>query len=146
MAANTSPIYSLAPIIQWGGFALKTANTTRDLFTGTPVTVGSDAALIFTADPTNGGYVQKIRFRAAGACTASVARIFINNGSVITDVANNSLYEEFLLPTVASSETVQTLNQEIILGFALPAGYRIYVTLGTTVVGGYYITTIGGKY
>ena len=76
MAANTAPIYTALGDIQWGatdgngGAAgpLKTANTAKD-GTGTVLTV-------FTADATNGGYVQRARFRAVGTNVATVARIF----------------------------------------------------------------------
>jgi hypothetical protein len=142
MAANTSPIYSLAPDIQWGSIALKTANTGKD---GTG-TLDSTIMTVFTADATNGGYVQKIRFRAAGTNVATVARVFINNGSTNATVTNNILWEDITLPATTNSEVAQLLNQEIVLGFALPPGYKINVTLGTTVVAGYYISVIGGKY
>lgn len=138
MPANTSPIYSLAPDIQWGSTILNTANTAKD-GTGTVLTV-------FTADATNGGFVQKIRFRAAGTNVASVGRVFINNGSSNTTAANNILWEDITLTATTNSEVAQLTNQEIVLGFALPAGYKINVTLGTTVAAGYYVSVIGGKY
>src|SRR3972149_272753 len=104
MAANTSPIYTLLADIQWGsadgngGAAgpLKTANTAKD-GTGTVLTV-------FTADATNGGYVQKIRFRAAGTNAATVGRVFINNGSANSTLANNILYDEITLSATTLSE------------------------------------------
>jgi hypothetical protein len=35
---------------------------------------------------------------------------------------------------------------ELPLNFALPAGYVLNVTLGTTVAAGYFVSVIGGKY
>ena len=32
------------------------------------------------------------------------------------------------------------------INFALPAGYKLNATVGTTVANGYYLTAIGGKY
>jgi hypothetical protein len=138
MPANTAPIFTISPDIQWGATKITAANTAKD-GTGTVLAV-------FTADVTNGGYVQKIRFRAAGTNVATVARVFINNGSDPTVAANNVLFEELTLPATTLSEVAALTNQEIILGFALPAGYKINVTIGTAVSAGYYVTVIGGKY
>lgn len=138
MAANVSPIYSLLGSVQWGSSVLQTANTALD-GTGTVLTT-------FTADATNGGYVQRIRFRAAGTNVATVARVFINNGSANSTPANNILWDEITLPATTASAVAALLNQELYFGFALPPGYVINVTVGTTVAAGYYVTVIGGKY
>lgn len=138
MTANTTPIYSKVGDIQWGATTVATANTAKD-GTGTVLTV-------FTADATNGGRVEKIRFRAAGTNVATVARVFINNGSTNTTAANNILYEEITLPSTTLSEIAALANQEITLAIALPPGYKINVTIGTTVAAGYYVSVIGGKY
>lgn len=146
MAANTSPIFTRTPDIQWGGTdgnggstgALATANTAKD-GTGTVLTV-------FTADATEGGYVERIRFRAAGTNIATVARVFINNGSTNSTATNNILHDEITLAATTLSEVSALANYELPLGIALPAGYKINVTLGTTVAAGYYISVIGGKY
>ena len=138
MAANTSPIYSRTPQFEWGTTALTTANTAKD-GTGTVLTV-------FIADATEGSRVEKIRFRAAGTNVATVARVFINNGSTNATAANNILFEEITLPATTLSETSALANQEIILNLSLPAGYKLNVTIGTTVAAGYYISAHGGKY
>ena len=146
MAANTAPIYTLAPDVQWGatdgngGAAgpLKTANTAKD-GTGTVLT-------IFTADATNGGYVSKIRFRAAGTNVATVARVFINNGSTNATIANNILFDETTLTATTISEVAATALYELPLGIAIPAGYKLNITFGTTVSAGYFVSTVGGKY
>jgi len=138
MAANTNPIYTLLGQINWGATALATANTAKD---GTGTTL-----LVFTADATNGGYVEKIRFRAAGTNIATVARVFINNGSDPATPANNILYDEVTLAATTLSEVAALANYELPLALALPPGYRIYVTIGTTVAAGYYVSVVGGKY
>lgn len=137
MAANITPIYSRLGDIQWAA-GITAANTAMD-GTGTVNTV-------FTSDATNGGYVPKIRFRALGTNVASVARVFINNGSTNATAANNTLWDEITLPATTASNTAALTNQEIILGFALPAGYKINVTLGTAVAAGYSVSIPGGKY
>jgi hypothetical protein len=138
MAANTAPIFSSLGDVQWGLTGITTSNTTRD-GTGTVLTV-------FTADATNGGFVQRIRFRAAGTNVATVARVFINNGLTNATPSNNVLWDEITLAASTSSETSALAVYELPLNFALPPGYKLNITLGTTVVAGYYVTVIGGRY
>ena len=138
MPGNITPIFSKVGDIQWiNGIA--TANTTTDLTSGTTY-------LAFTADATNGGYVQKIRFRALGTNVATVARIWINNGSSTGTAANNTLFDEISLAATTVSQTSALAIYEIPLNIALPPGYTIYITLGTTVAAGYCAQVIGGKY
>jgi hypothetical protein len=139
MAANTSPIFTLSPEIQWA-ISATTANTTKDLSSGTiyPVFTGG----------TNGSYVQRIRFRTLGTnLAATVARVWINNGSATGTAANNTLFDEISLPATTVSETAAQANYELPLNFALPPSYRIYVTLGTAPnAAGWDATIIGGDY
>lgn len=137
MAANTNPIYSLAGQIEWGTTAIATANTAKD-GTGTVLTV-------FTAHA-EGSYVQRIRFRAAGTNVATVARVFINNGSSNATPANNILFAEITLTATTLSEVAALADYELPLGFVLPNGYKINVTIGTTVAAGYFVSVIGGHY
>ena len=141
MPANTSPIFTLSPDIQWSTSAMTAANTTKDLTSGS-------AYLVFTADATNGGYVQRIRFRALGTNNAAtVGRVWINNGSTTGTSANNVLWDEITLPTTTNSEVSALSNYELPLNFALPAGYKLIVTLGTAPnAAGWYASVIGGKY
>lgn len=137
MAANTAPIFSIAGDIEWGTTAITTANTAKD-GTGTVLTC-------FTAD-VDGAFVQRIRFRAAGTNIATVARVFINNGSANSTPANNILYDEITLAATTLSEVAALATYELPINFALPAGYKLNVTLGTTVAAGYFVSVIGGKY
>lgn len=138
MAANTIPIWGKSPDVQWiDGVA--TANTSKDLTAGT-------SYLVFTADATNGSYVQRLRFRAKGTNVATVARVFINNGGVVSTLANNALFDEITLPATTVSETSAQPVFEVPMNIALPAGYKIYVTVGTTVAAGFMVTGVGAKY
>ena len=101
---------------------------------------------MFTADATNGGLLTKLRFRPAGTNVATVARIFINNGGANSTLANNILFDEITLPATTLSEVAGLAGAEVALGIALPPGYKINVTLGTTVSAGYFVSAIGGKY
>ena len=138
MAANIAPIFSAVGDIKWGATPLTLLNTTKT-GTGTVLTV-------FTSDATNGGFVQRIRFRSGGANITTVARIFINNGQDNNTAANNVLYDEITLTATTASEVAAQPTYELPLNFALPPGYILNVTLGTTVASGYYVSVIGGKY
>ena len=139
--ANTQPIFSSLGDVQWSISAMTVANTTKDLTSGT-------IYLVFTADTTNGGFVQRIRFRSLGANTqATVARVWINNGSTTSTAANNTLFDEITLTTITNSETAAQATFELPLNIALPPGDRLYVTLGTAPTSaGWQATVIGGKY
>jgi len=136
MTANVNPIYSRTPDVQWSEVA--TANTAKD-GTGTVVTV-------FTADATEGGRVEKLKIRAKGTNTATALRVWINNGSTNATAANNTLYTEATIAATTLSEVAALVDNEIILNLALPAGYKINVTIGTTVAAGLHVCAVGGKY
>lgn len=139
MPANTTPIFSKIGDIQWVNTVV-TANTTTDLTTGT-------SYLVFTADATNGGYIQKLRIRALGTNVATVMRVWINNGTdPTTGAVNSTLYDEIGLSASTVSQTSALAVYELPLNFALPNGYKIYVTLGTTVVAGFDVSAVAGKY
>jgi hypothetical protein len=139
MAANVQPIYSKVADIQWATVIVQSANTTTDLTSGTIYP-------IFTADTTNGGYVQRIRFRPLGTNAATVARVWINNGSDTTVAANNAMWDEIAIALTTVSQTAAQATYELPLNFPLPASYRLYVTLGTATAAGFDVTVIGGKY
>lgn len=139
MAANIQPIYSRLADVQWATEIVQSANTTTTLTSGTIYPV-------FTADTTNGGYVQRIRFRPLGSNAATVARVWVNNGSDTTVAANNSLWDEIAIALTTVSQTAAQATYELPLNFPLPASYRLYVTLGTAVAAGFDVTVIGGKY
>ena len=138
--ANSTPIFVKNNRVEWNsaGGAIATANTAKD-GTGTIQTV-------FTADATNGGYVQKLRVKAAGTNIATVLRVFINNGSTNATAANNILFEEVTLPATTLSENSSLPTIEVPLNVGLNAGYKITITIGTTVAAGYYVSAVGGDY
>ena len=141
MPANNQPIFTRLADIQWTVSAMTVANTTTDLTAGT-------IYLAFSADSTNGGYVQRIRFRTLGSNSIStVARVWVNNGLTTATAANNVLFDEITLPTTTVSQVAAQANYELPLNFALPAGYGIYITLGQAPTSaGWEATVIGGKY
>lgn len=136
-APNTLSLYSRVGDIQWAA-PITAANTAMD-GTGTVATA-------FTADATNGGFVQRLRMRPTGTNVQTVARIFINNGSTNATAGNNTLFDEITLPATTASASGATPCVEVPLGFALPPGYKINVVLGTAVAAGWTAAVIGGKY
>ena len=73
-------------------------------------------------------------------------RVFLNNGSTPTVATNNVLFEEMTLAITSATETSAQTIQEVIVNTALPAGWRVYVTLGTAVAAGVAVSGIGGDY
>ncbi|MDZ4311299.1 MAG: hypothetical protein U1A24_12195 [Cypionkella sp.] len=137
MPGNTSPIFSKVAHVEWVN-AITAANTAKD-GTGTVETV-------FTADASNGSYLQKLIVRPRGANVASVLRVFLNNGASNTTADNNVLIAEVSLPATALSEVAALSGNELPLNIPVPPGYRVNVTLGTAVAGGYAVTGFGGDY
>jgi hypothetical protein len=138
MPANTSPIFSKAPDVQWV-VGVTAANTTKDLTSGT-------IYLVFTADATNGGRVEYLIIQPLGTNVQTVMRVWINNGGVTTTAANNTHIRDITLLATSVSESAQIGSTEVPLSLPLPAGYKIYVTIGTAVAAGFNVTAVGGKY
>ena len=136
MVANTAPIFTDIPNIAFVN-GLTAANTAKD-GTGTVET-------IFTAGA-DGAFVQKLKIRPRGTNVASVLRVFLNNGGSNATATNNALYEEISLPATTNTETASIIGFDLPLNIALPAGWTIFVTIGTTVVGGHVVTAVGGDY
>ena len=140
MAGNASPIFSRVGAI--GGIGVTTLTTAAADYTG----ISANNQTAFTADATNGGYVQRIRLKAIGTNVASVARIYINNGSTKGTATNNVLYGELSLPATTASATAGTIDIDYPLNIALPASYTLVVGLGTTVAAGWVVSVIAGAY
>lgn len=144
MAANKDPIFGLKGDVSnndgTGMNQLVTAAAND--YTG----AGANNSLIFTGDAAEGAFIQRIRFKAGGTNTASVARIFINNGSVATTAANNVFYGEISLPGTTAIATAATVEMDYPMNFALPPGFRIYFGLGTAVAAGWVATVVAAHY
>lgn len=145
MAGNAAPIYSAQGEVATNGTTgmsqLVTAAVGAD-YTG----VSANYVLIFTSDATNGSYVQRIRMKAGGTNVASVARLFINNGSTPGTATNNALYGEMSLPATTAIQTAATVELDYPLNLALPPAFRLYVGLGTAVAAGWCFVVVGGNY
>lgn len=143
MAVNIDPIYSIA-----GNVTNNNATGMNQLVTAQSADytgVSANASKVFTAGA-NGSFVQRIRFKAGGTNTASVARIYINNGTDHTTATNNQFYGEISLPGTTAIITAATVEIDYPLGFALPAGFQIWFGLATAVAAGWVASVIGGNY
>ena len=146
MPANTSPIFPLTANITWvSGAAANaatpgvTANTTFDLTSGTIY------GPVYTAT-TNGSRLDFLRLRPLGTNVATVARVWINNGSATGTAANNVLFFERTVATTTVSQTAEQFDTVIPLNISLQATYRIYLTFGTAVAAGFHASVVGGDY
>jgi hypothetical protein len=140
MAGNNNPIFSRIGAISLGS-GITAVVTDYD---GT----GANNVVAFTADAANGGFVQRIRFKAKGTNAVSVARIYFNNGSANGTAGNNTFYGEISLPATTASITAATVDVDYPINVALPAGYRIVIGISatTTLASGWVPTVIAGAY
>lgn len=143
MAVNNNPIFSVA-----GSLSNNASTGMNQLITAAAndyTGAGANNSLVFTAG-TNGSFVQRLRFKAGGTNIATVVRIFINNGSANTTSTNNTFYGEISLPATTAIATASTGDFDYPLNFVLPAGWKIYVGLGTAVSTGWVVTAVSGNY
>lgn len=144
MVANTNPIFPLL------GDVSKDDGTTMNqaITAAAPDYTGIDAdyALIWTSNATSGGYIKGIRLKAAGTNVATVARVFVNNGSTPATAANNTFLTEMSLPATTASNTSMTAELYIPIEQAINPGFRIYLGLATAVAAGWVPTPIAGQY
>ena len=139
------PIFPIKPKVSWAG-PITAANTAKD-GTGTVHTV-------FTAGE-NGSRIDQIKVRALGTNVATVMRFFVNNGQDNNNPANNSLVHEVTIPATTGSETAALADNDVTIQKGaevvvpipyLPAGYKLNVTIGTSVAAGLQVTVWGGDY
>lgn len=130
MSANVLPIFSKAGLL--GRVAVTAANTSSQ----GGGTIGTDIFLAFTADPTNGSYIDRLRFvatsSAAGtAMTQTVGRVFVSTKTSGATIGGTDtfLFQEVALPAATADATTTAPNYlEIPMQFVLPAGSAVLVT------------------
>lgn len=145
---NTNPIFSVRGNIN------SAAGNNAGLVVGPTANTAMDGSgtmyKIFTADASAGSFVQKVRFRpvATSAVAATVGRLFIS-ASAVTTATNTWLFDEVTLPLTSISQTAANPIYELPVNTALPAGYSLWVTFGTTTGAagnGYSVVAVGGDY
>ena len=138
MPANSEPIFSRAPSITCG---VAVTSGSSNSFLGT----ATNDLLLYTADATNGSYIKKIRFKAMGTNAATVARIYVNDGSTASST-HYSLYGELSLQATTTSLTAAQPDIDYMMDLPLPASYRLYVGIGSSAAAGWMVTPVGGIY
>jgi hypothetical protein len=143
MPANNLPIYTKTPDVSSNNST--TLGTVLTTATGDYTGQSANHVLEHTAG-SNGSYIRKLRFKAIGTNVATVARIYINNGSTNATAANNSFFGEVSLPATTASNSATTPDMDYVMEIALPASFRLYVGLGTTVAAGWNCIAVAGQY
>jgi len=127
MAANTAPIFTLAP--KFSAVRVTAANTSS----AGGGTVGTDIFLAYSPGA-NGSYLQKVRFSLAEstiatASAACVLRVFLSTQSSGSTTASNTwLIQEVVAATQTPSNTLSASPIDIPLNFAIPSTYYVLVT------------------
>lgn len=144
MAANTTPIFPLTPNVGHNKVTTADATAAKN-HDGS----SSGAVLLFTAGA-NGARVDEIQAMHLGTNVATALRIFINNGADPTIPTNNALYKDVTVAENTISEVAGVDAISILTApdsaLVLPAGYRLYAVVGTTIAAGLMVTVIGGDY
>lgn len=145
-AANVQPIWiAKGDLSKDNGTGMNNAITlAANDYTG----AGANNSLVHTAGA-DGSRVERLKFTSSGTNVATVARIFVNNGSANTTAANNTLIGEITLPATTASAVAALVSPEFVMpagALALNGGFKIYVGLGTAVAAGWTVTPIAGQY
>ena len=149
MAANTSPIFSRTSDLQVGGAIIGTsANTATD---GT----GANTSLIYTADATEGSFVQFVRLKPVSTIAATVARLWycsatgaFTPGTTNTAV-NTTMIGEIAITAFTASNTAASPVYDFPVNMALPLSTKLLMTFGTSTgaaTTGFNPLTVSGKY
>lgn len=117
------------------------AMTAADTNRGTDLS-GANVRLLLTAG-TSGAIFNYVRTLPLGTNIQTVIRLFLNNGGALNTAGNNVLVNEMTLPASTTSETAAQFVNDIILNIPVPAGWRLYATLGTAVAAGHAVCAVG---
>ncbi|HKQ24081.1 MAG TPA: hypothetical protein VJT81_06530 [Burkholderiales bacterium] len=139
---SSSPGFASVPPSNFTPQSATAANTALD---GTGTT-----ALIATAPAVTGGgaLVERVRCMHLGTNVATVARVFLNNGSTPGTAGNNALIAEKTIAANTLSQVAESISYDIVINQVLKGHAttpeRLYVSIGTAVAAGIKFTAIGG--
>lgn len=136
MAANTTPIFPLTPIVGIATLTSATAVTSRANITGTTGLVQ------LTATSTNGTRIDAITVTAKGTTVANVIDVWIYNGTT------SFLYAEIAVTAVTPSTTAVAFTTTVTFAnLTLPSTYQLYISeqVGTTSAD-FNVIAFGGQY
>lgn len=133
MAGNTQPIFPLAPLI---GIATLTAPAAITVRTNI---VGVVGLVALTPVSANGKRVDSITVKGKATTAAGILSVWIYNG------VTSFLYDEFDIPVVAASNTVDSFSlKRNYTDLVLPPTYQLYVSV--TVANELNVFANGGDY
>lgn len=148
MAVNTAPSYPRTSHLEVGGAIIgSSANTATD---GT----GANSTHIFTADSTEGSYVNFVQIKPVSTIAATVARLWYctDTGSftagTTNTAANSSNLGELSVAAWTASNTAASPNYIIPVNLFLPASTKLFMTFGTSTgagTTGFSVTINAGK-
>lgn len=149
MPANTVPIFTRQWDPQGGGVIIGTsANTATD---GT----GANTFLIFTADATNGNFIQRVILKPVSTIVATVARLWWLNATgaytpgTTNTAANTFMMGELTIAAWTASNTSASIHYEIPVNYGIPASTKLLMSFGTSTgaaTTGFNPLVIAGKY
>ncbi len=127
MAANTTPIFTLTPIV--AVVQISTANANRD-GTGTIGTLLTGA--------TDGTKINAIKIKATGTTTAGMVRVFYYDGT------NTRLLFEVPISAITPSATLPAFEATVPVDIVVPSAKEIRVS--TEKAETFNVFAIGGSY
>ena len=149
MAANIQPIYTRTSDLQLAGSVLGTTATVATDGTG------AGLALIFTADATEGSYVQKVILKTISTIPLTVVRIWYCSATgaytagTTNTAANTTMICEQTIVAFTASNTTASVQYEVPIMLHLPASTKLLISFGTSTgasTTGFNPLTVAGKY
>jgi hypothetical protein len=132
MAANTLPVYGRTSDLQLAGSVMgTTANTATD---GT----GAGNLLIYTADATEGSYVQYVRLKVISTIAATVVRIWYCSATgaytagTTNTASNTTMVAEISIAAWTLSQLAASPVYDIPINLPMPASTKLLISFGTS--------------
>lgn len=124
---------------------------------------GSTGSIPWAWTAVTGAVSYRIYVTFVGGATGSATFYFGVGGTITTNsftqvadctsgtyddpvTGNQYLYGELSLPATTAIATASTSDIDYPMNFALPAGYQVFVGLGSTVAAGWQVSSVGGSY
>jgi hypothetical protein len=111
--------------------------------------------LIYTADATNGSFIQYVRLKAVSTVAATVARLWLCTATgaftagTTNTAATTAMIAEISIPAITASNTAATPHFDIPVNFGLAPGTKLLMTFGTSTgaaTTGFNPLTVAGDY
>ena len=107
--------------------------------------IGAGAYVLYQAR--GACYVERVVFQPLGSNSATVVRVFVNNGKDHTNGSNNALRAEATAAGTTASQTAGLASVPVTTDLYLEPGQRLLVTIGTAPTDGFDVTAdVGDHY